>query len=91
MSLAVVIVAGSVVHAMLIEGTMETVSKAALCALVLAATIKSWRPAGVEKASDVARREHRATVNCAELMAINRAPGRHSSTIGHFPARVRPK
>jgi predicted ferric reductase len=39
-SLAAVIVAGSVVHGMLIEGTMETVSKAALCALVLAATIK---------------------------------------------------
>ncbi len=38
--LAIVIVAGSVVHAMLIEGTMETISKAALCALVLAATIK---------------------------------------------------
>jgi predicted ferric reductase len=38
--LAIVIVAGSVVHAILIEGTMETVSKAALCALVLAATIK---------------------------------------------------
>ena len=40
MSLAVVIVAGSVVHGMLVEGTMETVSKAALCALVLAAAIK---------------------------------------------------
>ena len=40
MSLAVVIVAGSVVHAILVEGTMETVSKAALCALVLAAAIK---------------------------------------------------
>ena len=38
--LAVVIVVGSVVHGMLIEGTMETVSKAALCTLVLAATIK---------------------------------------------------
>ena len=38
--LAIVIVAGSVVHGILIEGTMETVSKAALCALVLAATIK---------------------------------------------------
>jgi predicted ferric reductase len=38
--LAVVIVAGSVVHALLIEGTMETVSKVALCALVLAATTK---------------------------------------------------
>jgi predicted ferric reductase len=40
MSLAVVIVAGSVVHGMLVEGAMETVSKAVLCALVLAATIK---------------------------------------------------
>jgi hypothetical protein len=40
MSLAAVIVAGSVVHSMLIEGTMETMSKAALCALVLAAAIK---------------------------------------------------
>jgi hypothetical protein len=40
MSLAVVIVVGSVVHGMLVEGAMETMSKAALCALVLAATIK---------------------------------------------------
>src|SRR3954449_8808295 len=40
MSLAAVIVVGSVVHGMLIEGTMETVSKAALCALVLGAAIK---------------------------------------------------
>jgi hypothetical protein len=40
MPLAIVIVAGSVVHAMLIEGTMETMSKAALCALVPAAAIK---------------------------------------------------
>jgi len=40
MSLAVIIVVGGVVHCMLIEGTMETVSKMALCALVLAATIK---------------------------------------------------
>lgn len=38
--LAVVIVVGSVVHGLLIEGTMETISKAALCALVLAATMK---------------------------------------------------
>ena len=38
--LAIVIVAASVLHAVLIEGAMETVSKAALCALVLAATIK---------------------------------------------------
>lgn len=40
MPLAIVIVAGSVVHCLLIEGTMETISKAALCALVLAATVK---------------------------------------------------
>jgi predicted ferric reductase len=40
MPLAAVIVGGSVVHGMLIEGTMETMSKAALCALVIAATIK---------------------------------------------------
>jgi predicted ferric reductase len=40
MSLAVVIVVGSVVHAILVEGTMETVSKAALCALVVAAALK---------------------------------------------------
>ncbi|RDV05238.1 ferric reductase-like transmembrane domain-containing protein [Undibacter mobilis] len=40
MSLAAVIVAGSVVHAVLIEGTMETISKAALCALVVAAAFK---------------------------------------------------
>jgi predicted ferric reductase len=40
MLLAIVIVAGSVVHAILIEGTMETVSKVVLCVLVLAAAIK---------------------------------------------------
>lgn len=39
-ALAVVIVVGSVVHALLIEGTMGPVSKAAICALVLAATAK---------------------------------------------------
>lgn len=39
--LAAVIVVGSVVHALLIEGTMETVSKAVLCGLVLAATVKA--------------------------------------------------
>lgn len=38
--LAIVIVAGSVVHCLLIEGTMETISKAVLCVLVLAATVK---------------------------------------------------
>ena len=40
LSLAAVIVGGSVVHGMLIEGTMETISKAALCALVVLATVK---------------------------------------------------
>lgn len=39
-SLAAVIVGCSVIHGMLIEGTMETMSKAALCALVVAATLK---------------------------------------------------
>jgi hypothetical protein len=38
--LAIIIVAGSVVHAILIEGTMETVSKTALCALVLVVAVK---------------------------------------------------
>jgi predicted ferric reductase len=38
--LAVIIVLGSTVHAYLIEGTMETISKVALCVLVIAATIK---------------------------------------------------
>jgi hypothetical protein len=38
--LALLIVACSVVHCLLIEGTMEIVSKAALCALVIAATVK---------------------------------------------------
>jgi predicted ferric reductase len=40
MPLAAIIVVGSVVHAMLVEGTMETMSKAALCALVLVAAMK---------------------------------------------------
>jgi predicted ferric reductase len=40
MTLAVVIVVGGVVHAMLVEGTMETMSKAALCALVVAAALR---------------------------------------------------
>jgi hypothetical protein len=61
MSLAVVIVVGSVVHAMLVEGAMETISKAALCALVLAATIKAmadlrvWRKAATSRGESVAR------------------------------------
>jgi predicted ferric reductase len=40
LSLAAIIVAGTVIHGMQIEGAMETVSKAILCALVIAATIK---------------------------------------------------
>jgi predicted ferric reductase len=40
-ALVTVVVAGSVVHAMLIDGTMGTMSKAMLCALALAATVKA--------------------------------------------------
>ena len=59
--LAIVIVAGSALHAILIEGTMETVSKAALCVLVLAATIKVmtdlrvWRKRKTLRAESIAR------------------------------------
>lgn len=38
--LALVVVFGSIIHAVLIEGTMETVTKVLLCAAVLAATVK---------------------------------------------------
>ena len=38
-ALAAVVVMGSVVHAMLIEGTMEVMSKTAVCVLVLTATV----------------------------------------------------
>lgn len=37
--LALVVVAGTAAHALLIEGTMETVSKVGLCALVIVATV----------------------------------------------------
>jgi predicted ferric reductase len=40
MGLASVIIVGTVVHAMLIEGTMETLSKTLLCVLVVAAATK---------------------------------------------------
>ncbi|MBV9555888.1 MAG: ferric reductase-like transmembrane domain-containing protein [Pseudolabrys sp.] len=40
MSLAAIIVIGGVLHAALVEGAMETVSKLVLCALVLAAAVK---------------------------------------------------
>jgi len=39
--LAVVVVGGSIVHALLIVGTMETLSKTGLCILVAGATIKA--------------------------------------------------
>ncbi|WP_027575068.1 ferric reductase-like transmembrane domain-containing protein [Bradyrhizobium sp. WSM1743] len=61
MPLAIVIVAGSVVHCLLIEGTMETISKAALCALVLAATVKVmidlqvWRKRRTLRGESIAR------------------------------------
>jgi len=61
MPLAVVIVVGSVVHCLLIEGTMETITKAALCALVLAATVKAmidlqvWRRRRTLRGESVAR------------------------------------
>ena len=61
MPLAVVIVIGSVVHGMLIEGAMEMMSKAALCALVLAATIKVmvdlrvWRKRAASRGENPAR------------------------------------
>ncbi|MBR1192584.1 ferric reductase-like transmembrane domain-containing protein [Bradyrhizobium sp. AUGA SZCCT0160] len=61
MPLAIVIVVGSVVHGILIEGTMETMTKAALCALVLAATIKVmadlrvWRKRGTLRGESVTR------------------------------------
>ena len=57
MSLAVVIVAGSVVHGMLVEGTMETISKAALCALVLAAAIKVMADLRVHRKRATSRAE----------------------------------
>jgi predicted ferric reductase len=60
MSLAVVIVGGGVIHAVLIEGTMETLSKAVLCALVLAAALKVmtdllWRMRGASRGESAAR------------------------------------
>lgn len=61
MPLAVVIVVGSVVHCLLIEGTMETITKAALCALVLAATVKAmidlqvWRKRRTLRGESVTR------------------------------------
>jgi predicted ferric reductase len=59
--LAIVIVAGSVAHCLLIEGTMETVSKVALCVLILVATVKVmidlqvWRKRRTLRGESVAR------------------------------------
>jgi predicted ferric reductase len=65
MVLAAVIVVGSVAHGLLIEGAMETVTKAALCALVLAAAIKVMadlmrRMRAASRAESVARRQMKA-------------------------------
>src|SRR6185295_134749 len=65
MPLAAVIVVGGVVHAMLIEGTMETVSKAALCALVVGAAIKVmadllWRKRATSRGASVTQSTKRA-------------------------------
>jgi len=59
MALAIVIVAGGVLHAILIEGAMETISKAVLCALVAAAAIKVmadlfWRKRGTPRGEGIA-------------------------------------
>lgn len=42
-SLGLVVVAGSAVHALLIEGAMEPVSKAVLCIVALAGALAVWR------------------------------------------------
>jgi hypothetical protein len=62
MILAVIIVGGSVAHGLLIEGTMETISKAALCAFVVLAAIKVmvdrrvWRQGVTSRGESLARR-----------------------------------
>ncbi|WP_120503300.1 ferric reductase-like transmembrane domain-containing protein [Sulfitobacter mediterraneus] len=40
-TLTSIVIAGTITHAMLIEGTMETVSKSALCLLVVVAAVKA--------------------------------------------------
>jgi hypothetical protein len=61
MSLAAVIVVGTVVHGLLIEGAMETVTKAVLCVLVLGAAMKVMvdlvgRMRATSRADSLARR-----------------------------------
>jgi len=59
--LAIVIVPATVVHGILVEGAMETVTKAMLCALVLAATAKVmvdlwvWKKRGPLRGERIAR------------------------------------
>lgn len=55
-ALAVVVVAGTVTHAVLIEGTMEPLSKIALCGLVVAATLGLLRDLGAIPVLKPARR-----------------------------------
>ena len=57
MGLAIVIVVGSVVHGILIEGTIETVSKVVLCALVLVAAIRGLVGLGMRIGRGAARGE----------------------------------
>jgi hypothetical protein len=58
--LALVIVAGSVAHCLLIEGTMETVSKAVLCLLVLVAATKVMADLWVRRKRGTMREESAA-------------------------------
>jgi predicted ferric reductase len=58
MFLAVMIVVGSVVHSMLVEGAMETMSKAALCTLVVAATITVMTELWARRRRAMPRGEH---------------------------------
>lgn len=55
-SLAGAIVTGTLVHAVLIDGTMETVSKVILCALVLAATAKVLADLWIRRGGATSRR-----------------------------------
>lgn len=54
-ALAAVIVVGSVVHAMLIDGTMETISKSALCLIVLTITFIVITEKGLAKLNSLTK------------------------------------
>ena len=77
MVLAVVIVASSTVHGLLIEGTMETMSKVALCALAIAAALKVmidrrvWRKGMPSRGSSLPQPE----VQRNEVLAPNARAG----------------